>query len=145
MLQPTNIAPKVSAYVYIYRQHDFNTMLLAPMGCSVLLHNKPDIRKTWDDHAINGFYIKTSREYYWFFKIWVKSTMSMQFADTVFFKHQYVTVPNTTKADAIIVASTLVKVLQCKIPTNIWEQEKEQLTRLMIILHTAVTNKTNKA
>ena len=57
ILQPTNIAPKISAYAYICRQHNFHKMLLAPMSCAVLLHREPDIRKTWDYHAINGLYI----------------------------------------------------------------------------------------
>ena len=52
ILQPTNITPTISAFAYMYGTHDFNNMLLASMGCVVLLHNKPDIRKTWDNHAI---------------------------------------------------------------------------------------------
>ena len=52
MMHPTNIMPTISAYVYMYSQHDFIKMPLTPMGCAVLLHNKPDIRKTLDVHAI---------------------------------------------------------------------------------------------
>ena len=62
MMQPTNIAPTISAHAYIYGQHDFNKMSLSPMGCVVvLLHNKHDIQKTWTNHAIIGYYVKTSR------------------------------------------------------------------------------------
>ena len=64
MMGPTNIAPTVSAYVYMCGQHNFNKMPLAPMGFAVLLHNKPDIQKTWSTHAINGFYIETSQKHY---------------------------------------------------------------------------------
>ena len=31
----------------MYGQHVFKKMLLAPMGCAVLLHNKPKARQTW--------------------------------------------------------------------------------------------------
>ena len=64
MTRPTNIALTISAYSYMYRQHDFNKMPSAPMGCVVMLHNKPDIRKTWDNHAIEGYYVEKSKEHY---------------------------------------------------------------------------------
>ena len=93
ILRPTNISPTISAYAHIYGQHGFNKMLLAPMGCVVLLHNKPDIRQTWDSYAIKRFYIETSREHYKCYKIWVKSTRSMWVADTICFRHKYITMP----------------------------------------------------
>ena len=103
-------------------------MPLAPIGCVVLLHNKPETRRTWDDHVIEGYYNKTSREH-WCYKIWFKNTRSIEVADTIFFKHQYITVPTITKADAIVAATTqLVKVPQKEVLMEIGEQEKEQLT-----------------
>ena len=57
MMSPTNIVPKISIYASMHRQHDFKKKPLAPMRCTVLLHNKPDIRKTWNTHAIKGYYI----------------------------------------------------------------------------------------
>ena len=62
MLRQTNIAPKISAYAYTCEQHNFHKMPLASMSCAVLLKNKPDTRKTWDDHAMDGYYIEISRE-----------------------------------------------------------------------------------
>ena len=44
MLCPTNIAPKLSAYAYMFGQHNYNKMPLAPMGCAVMAHNKPHTR-----------------------------------------------------------------------------------------------------
>ena len=84
ILRPTKIAPTISTYSYIYEQHNLNKMLVAPMGCVVLLHNKPDIRKTLDNHAIKGYYVKTSIKHYRCYKIWVKSTSSIQVTDTEF-------------------------------------------------------------
>ena len=105
-----------------------NKMLLAPMGCVVLLHCKLDIRQIWDGHAIEVFYIKTSREHYQCYKIWVKSTRSIQVTDKVFFKHKYITMHKITKADAIVVATTqLTKVLQREILANIGKQDNMQL------------------
>ena len=64
MLRRTNMTPKISAYIYMNGQHYFIKMPLAPMGCTVLLHNKPDNRKSWAAHASKEIYIKTSREHY---------------------------------------------------------------------------------
>ena len=129
ILRPTKIAPTISTYSYIYEQHNLNKMLVAPMGCVVLLHNKPDIRKTLDNHAIKGYYVKTSIKHYRCYKIWVKSTSSIQVTDTEFIKHKYITMPEITKTDTIVVtAIQLAKVLQGEILANIGKHSTAQLT-----------------
>ena len=105
MLRATNIAPKILAYAYIYGQHDFNRVPLAPLGCTVLIHNEPTTRKTWENHASEGYYIKTSREHFRCYKTWTTKTRSIQVADTVFFKHQYITMPTVSKVDTIVAAA----------------------------------------
>ena len=130
MLWLTNIATKILACAYMYGQHDFNKMPLAPMGCAVHMHNKPAVQKTWDDHASEGYYTETSREHYWCYKIWTKKTRSIQSADTIVFKHQYITTPTVTKADAIVaMANKLTQVLQEETENNIGVTEKWKLTQ----------------
>ena len=77
MLGQTNTAPKISAYEYMYGQHDFNKMPLAPMVCAVLIHHKPAAEKTWNDHTSKGYYTETSREHYKCDKLWTKKTRSI--------------------------------------------------------------------
>ena len=79
------------------------------------------------------------REHYWCYKIWVKNTRSIWVADTVFFKHQNITVPTYTKADVIVA----VKVLQDEIPSNIGATKNKQLTKLATIFNTIATKITN--
>ena len=102
MMWPTNIAPMVFAYTYMYGQHDYNKMPMAPMGCAALIHVKPNIRKTWDCNVIDGYYLGKSQEQYRCYKVWVKQTQSIRVKDMTFFKHQYITMPTCTKADAIM-------------------------------------------
>ena len=98
-------------------------MPLAPMGCTVLLHNKADIRKTNAMYAIEDFYIETSQKYYRCFNVWVKETQSVCIADTIFFKHKYITMPTVSKADAIVAATTNVaQVLKGKLEPNMGEK-----------------------
>ena len=64
MLCPMKITPTISVYAYMYGQHDYKKVPLAPMGCSVMVHDKMDTRRTWDDHAINGYYLESLREHF---------------------------------------------------------------------------------
>ena len=72
MMRPTNIAPMVSAYTYMYGQQDYNKMPMAPVGCTALFHVKSNIRKIWDSNAINEYYLGTLQEHYKCYKVWVQ-------------------------------------------------------------------------
>jgi hypothetical protein len=58
ILRPSNVAPNVSSYAYHHGQFDFNRTPLAPMGCAVQFHNKPNKRKSLGEHSSDGLYIR---------------------------------------------------------------------------------------
>ena len=93
MMLQTNVAPMMSAYAFMYEQHDYNKTPMTAMGCTALIHIKSDIRKTWDGNAIDGYYLGTSQEHYRCYKVWVKQTWSVRAMDMANFKHQYITMP----------------------------------------------------
>ena len=118
----------VSAYTYMYGQHNYNKMPLALMGCAALIHVKPDIRKTWDSNAIDGYHLGKLQEHYRCFKVWVKQTQSIQVMDTAYFKHQNITMPTQTKADAMMAAAqTLLKVLTQEADSNIIQHDNRKI------------------
>ena len=94
--------PNISAWAYHHGNFDYNRMPLAPMGCEVQFHIKPSRRKTFGEHSGDGFYLRTSAEHYRTHVVFVKKTRAKRLADTVFFKHRYITQPTITKADAIV-------------------------------------------
>jgi hypothetical protein len=102
LLRQSNVAPNISAWAYHNGNFDYNRMPIAPMGCEVQFHIKPARRKSFGEHSENGFYLRTSEEHYRTHVIFVKKTRSKRLADTVFFKHHYITQPTVTPADAII-------------------------------------------
>jgi hypothetical protein len=102
LLRQSNVAPNISAWAYHHGSFDYNRMPLAPMGCAVQFHIKPSRRKTFGEHSEDGFYLKTSEEHYRTHIIFVKKTRAKRLADTVFFKHKYITQPTITPADAIV-------------------------------------------
>ena len=104
LLRPANVAPNVSAYAYHHGQFDYGRMPLAPMGCAVQFHIKPTRRRTWGEHASDGWYLRTSNEHYRAHVVFVKATRRTRVSDTVYFKHKYLTQPTVTPADAIVQA-----------------------------------------
>ena len=105
LLRPSRLLPTVSAHAHLYGQHDYNAHPLAPLGCAVEMHVQPDIRETFAPHSVSGFNVGTSLEHYRCYKIWVKETRAIRVANTVFFKHKYLTMPTVTNADALLHAA----------------------------------------
>ena len=66
--------------------------------------------------------------------MWIEQTWSIQVTDTVYFKHQYITRPTYTKADAIV-SKELIRVLQHDAPANIGQTKKQKLTELANIFN----------
>ncbi len=104
LLRQSNVAPNVSAYTYHHGHFDYNRMPLAPMGCLVQFHIKPNRRKTWGEHSSDGWYLTTSPDHYRCHYIFVKATRAKRISDTVFFKHKQITQPTLTTEDLIIKA-----------------------------------------
>jgi hypothetical protein len=102
LLRQSNVAPNELAYAYHHGNFDYNRMPLAPMGCAVQFHIKPNRRKTFGEHSSDGWYLRTSPEHYRAHWVFVKATRAKRITDTVFFKHKYITQPTVTKADAIV-------------------------------------------
>jgi hypothetical protein len=109
LLRQSNVAPNISAYAYHHGTFDYNRMPIAPMGCSVQFHFKPNRRKTFGEHSGNGFYLKMSAEHYRTHVVFCKKTRAKRVADTVFFKQKYITQPRVTPADAIVNAFTKLR------------------------------------
>ena len=74
LLRQSHIAPNISAYAYHHGSFDYNRMPLAPMGCAVQFHIKPNRRKTWGEHSSDGWYLRTSPEHYRCHIVFVKAT-----------------------------------------------------------------------
>jgi hypothetical protein len=104
LLRPANVAPHVSAYAYHHGQFDYNRMPIAPMGCAVQFHIKPNRRRSWGEHASDGWYLRTSHEHYRTHVVYVKATRKTRISDTVYFKHKHLTQPTLSQADIIVQA-----------------------------------------
>jgi hypothetical protein len=104
LLRQSLVAPNISAYAYHHGNFDYNQMPLAPMGCAVQFHIKANRRKSWGEHASDGWYLTTSPDHYRCHWIFVKATRAKQISNSVFFKHKYITQPTMMTDDLVIKA-----------------------------------------
>ena len=119
MLRRSKVTPTVSAYTYLWGQHNYNANPFAPLGCKVEAHITPSTRETWAAHTASGYYIGNAWEHYRCHEVYVSSTKATRICDTVFFRHKYLTMPAITTADALIkAADNLVEVITGQLPKN---------------------------
>jgi hypothetical protein len=104
LLRLSHVAPNVSAYAYHHGNFGYNRMPLAPMGCAVQFHIKPNIRRSWGEHSSDSWYLTMSLDHYRCHFIFVKATRAKQISNTVYFKHKHITQPTLTTEDLVIKA-----------------------------------------
>ena len=111
------MTPTISAYTYLWGQHDYNANPFAPMGCKVEAHIVPGICETWAPHTASGYYVGAAWEHYRCHDIHISDTHHTRVCSSVFFKHKYLTMPTLTAANALIrAADNLTKALAGVIP-----------------------------
>jgi hypothetical protein len=109
----------MSAYAYLWGQHDYNTNPFAPLGCKVEAHVTPGARETWAPHTASGYYVGNVWEHYCCHEVYISDTKSIHMCLTVFFKHKYLTMPSLTPLDALICAAdNLTDAISGLIPTS---------------------------
>jgi hypothetical protein len=105
MLSPSRMTPTVSAYTYLWGQHDYNANPYAPLGCKVEAHVVPSIRETWAPHTTSGYFIGNSPDPYCSHEVYITDTCHTRTCSTVLFRHKYLTLPNLPQSDALICAT----------------------------------------
>jgi hypothetical protein len=85
MLHPSQITPTMSAYTYLWGQHDYNSNPFVPLGCKVEAHLVPSIQETWAPHTTSGFYVRKLWEHYCCHEVFITDTSHTRICSTVFF------------------------------------------------------------
>jgi hypothetical protein len=104
LLRNSHKMPTISAYQRVNGNFDYNKLPLAPLGCSVEMHESTNRRRTWDPRSLTGWYLGTSTEHYRCHKVFCKKTRSERISDTVIFRHSYLTQPIISSDDQIVKA-----------------------------------------
>jgi hypothetical protein len=114
MVRPSRLNPKLSAYNKLWGMFNFDKTPLAPPGCKVIVHERPQERGTWADHGIAGFYIGPAMHHFRNYYCYIPSTRGERVSNTVkFFPAHVEEMPHTSSEDRLTqVTQDLINVLQ---------------------------------
>jgi hypothetical protein len=98
----------VSAYTYLYGQHDYNSNPFAQLGCKVKAHVIPEICETCTPLTASGYYIGHAMEHYCFHNVYIPDTKGTRICSSIFFNHKYLTMPTLTPSDALFKAADIL-------------------------------------
>ena len=144
LIRQTNINLKISGFAYLYIPYEYNAQPFVPIGMEAMIHDKPSRKKTFAQHCSKGFVLRSSPEHYRCWNLWTTSTKATRVSGTVFFKHNYITNPETTPTDAIIAsANRMTEKLRNHMPINMCEDDLEALRRLETIFTREAATNTN--
>lgn len=87
MLRATRINPKLSAYAMLEGPYNFNKTPMAPPGTRALVYTDPKMRRSWETHAKDGWYVGPAPDHYRCFCFWIPSTQGFRNAQTAIFFH----------------------------------------------------------
>ena len=94
--------PLLSEWAFMEGEFHFNATPIAPPGSEMLMHEKPNRRKTFGFNTKKAWYIAPCFKHYQTFKGIMASTGAERLSDTVRFKHHDITTPHLTPADIIL-------------------------------------------
>lgn len=96
LLRNSRINPKLSSWAYLFGNHDFNKVPLLPPGTQVIIHSKPNDRKSWDYHGVDGWYIGPAEHHYRCVKCYVPKTHAERITDTIAVIPRNIPIPKAT-------------------------------------------------
>ena len=113
MVRPSRLNPKLLAYNQLWGLFNFDKTPLAPPGCKVIIHERPQERGTWADHGVAGFYIGPAMHHFRNYYCYIPSTRGERVSNTVEFFPAHVEMPNTSSEERLTqVTQDLIDVLQ---------------------------------
>ena len=109
LVRESRYQPLLSAYAQVHGQFDFNKTPLAPLGCLVIVHDRPKDRGTWADHGTLGFYVGPAMKHYRNYTCYIPATKATRTSNTVEFFPDCCEVPTTSSTDALTMAFQDIK------------------------------------
>jgi hypothetical protein len=86
---------------------------MAPPGCKVVVHERPQKRGTWADHGVAGFYIGPAMHHFQNYYCYIPTTRGERVSNTIEFFPTHVDMPDTSSEDRLTqITQDLITVLQ---------------------------------
>lgn len=99
LLRNSRVNPKLSSWAYIFGNFDYNSTPLAPPGTKVVVHQKPQVRASWDPHGIVGYYTGPAMHHYRCYTCFIPKTRAERITDTVTYIPANIPIPQFTAQD----------------------------------------------
>ena len=97
--------PRLSAWAAMEGDFHFDSTPIAPPGTEMLMHEKPNRRRSFGVNAKKAWYLGPCLKHYRTFKGYLPSTGGTRMSDTVKMKHHAIAIPTLTPADRILEAA----------------------------------------
>jgi hypothetical protein len=98
---------------------DYNRTPLAPPGTKIVIHEKPNQRRLWDPHGVDGWYLGPATDHYRCYRVYVNKTRAERITDTVEFFPQEIDMPfPTPTVIAIEATKELISTLNNPMPST---------------------------
>ena len=113
MLRTSRVHPKLSADHVLEGVHDFNKNPWAPPATRATILNLPNVQASWEQQALDAWYIGPAWDHYRALTFYVPSTGGTRISANSHLYPEHCKVPKETVMDeAVRVANTLVKAIQ---------------------------------
>ena len=94
LVRQSTLAPKMAAWKHFNGPFNFDATPIDPLGCPIVIHNKPGCCKSWDFRGHKGFNVCNALNHYRCFHVMDGVTKALCYSDTIEFLHNYLTQPN---------------------------------------------------
>ena len=101
LLRPSKINPRISAYTMVDGHYDYLKNPIAPVGCKVVVHERPMNRGSWSDRGTDGFFLRMAPNHYRNFTCYIPSTKGIRTSNTVEFFPTCCAVPKVEPIDHV--------------------------------------------
>ena len=142
-LRPFALDPDISSYEGLFgKKFDFIAHPIAPVGTKVLIYVPPDLRTSWENHGVEGFYLRPSADHYRNVHCFVPSTGGYRDSDQVAYFPDKYTMPGGSKEEILIDAANDLKAAITKNSSS--DDIKLVATNLADAIKTIGTTRKNK-
>ena len=78
---------------------------LAPPGCLLVAHERPQERGTWANHGVKIYFIGQAKHHYHNYRVYIPATGGERTTDTIEFFPEHVQMPKTSEEDRLVSAT----------------------------------------
>eukprot|EP00804_Cyclotella_cryptica_P002894 CCRYP_009400-RA/>CCRYP_009400-RA protein AED:0.36 eAED:0.34 QI:0/0/0/1/0/0/4/0/453 len=105
LLRVSRVNPKLSAYAVLDGQFNFDKTPLAPVSTRALILLDPNSRKTWQNHALDAWYIGPAKNHYHNYRFFIPSTKGYRISESAKFFPKHTKMPAIEPGDTIRLAA----------------------------------------